>query len=559
MTTTDNSRADALTEKQRHAVDEAAKVLRDNWEHGTAEDLLMAFLPESSDPQPAAAPCKCSGLGPCAQLTDGSCRIEDQRMPKDLGDSLPDTGNDANALAKRVFGGLNALRWFLNLTTEFDRKDVRTRQAARLLDEFTNKHGQTNRQLLEHLWSELHALLSNDDVMECIEARPTLPAPSPADARAAFDLTDAEWLDVFERVSASIPNVFGSYMKVRAAFAREAIRLADEARAASANETGAEGAKDEAAIRKSMTSEQIQLERKLTCEAIDGAMAFGYQNTNPPPNEDHWLAPYWKIGRVQAETNLALLNVTSPLELPAKAAEACKTCGGSRVVDDGEISGSGGVEFENGPIKCVKDCPNCAAPHPAQADARVGLTIPDTTRALLLNVLWHHQGGSSEVGQPIRKILGIGEHDHLTGDQLTEAKRIERLVANEPMEDVIQRENDRLRADLKRRTDIEQGHCWYWIGDGCDELESLTCQVIIKAADLRALLAAHPGQSKPRAEVTGDDASLWRYVAQHAVVVDCSTDGMVVLTVASGADSGALELAARNAVELLAARTGASS
>lgn len=48
--------AAALTEKQRHAVDEAAKVLRDNWEHGTAEDLLMAFLPESSDPQPAAAP-----------------------------------------------------------------------------------------------------------------------------------------------------------------------------------------------------------------------------------------------------------------------------------------------------------------------------------------------------------------------------------------------------------------------------------------------------------------------------------------------------------------------
>lgn len=50
-------------------------------------------------------------------------------------------------------------------------------------------------------------------------------------------------------------------------------------------------------IRASMTSEQIQLERKLTCEAIDGAIAFGYQNTNPPPSDDHWLAPFWKIGR----------------------------------------------------------------------------------------------------------------------------------------------------------------------------------------------------------------------------------------------------------------------
>ncbi|WP_053293397.1 hypothetical protein [Burkholderia pseudomallei] len=58
------------------------------------------------------------------------------------------------------------------------------------------------------------------------------PAAVPADEPAAFDLTDIEWLNVFERVSATIPNVFGGYMKVRAAFAREAIRLADEARAA---------------------------------------------------------------------------------------------------------------------------------------------------------------------------------------------------------------------------------------------------------------------------------------------------------------------------------------
>ncbi|KAA1012982.1 hypothetical protein FVF58_09310 [Paraburkholderia panacisoli] len=57
-------------------------------------------------------------------------------------------------------------------------------------------------------------------------------------------------------------------------------------------------------IRKSMTSEQIQLERKLTCEAIDGAMAFGYQNMNVPPSDDHWLTPYWNIGRKQAELEL---------------------------------------------------------------------------------------------------------------------------------------------------------------------------------------------------------------------------------------------------------------
>ncbi|ALJ98718.1 hypothetical protein [Burkholderia thailandensis] len=74
----------------------------------------------------------------------------------------------------------------------------------------------------------------------------------------------------------------------------------------SANETGAEGAKTEAEIRKTMTPEQIRLERNLTCEAIDGAIAFGYQNTNPPPSADHWLAPFWKIGRKQYAAEFAL-------------------------------------------------------------------------------------------------------------------------------------------------------------------------------------------------------------------------------------------------------------
>lgn len=38
----------------------------------------------------------------------------------------------------------------------------------------------------------------------------------------------------------------------------------------------------------------------------------------------------------------------------------CPTCRGKGVVDDGAIYGSGGVEFENGPVFCVKDCPACA-------------------------------------------------------------------------------------------------------------------------------------------------------------------------------------------------------
>lgn len=41
----------------------------------------------------------------------------------------------------------------------------------------------------------------------------------------------------------------------------------------------------------------------------------------------------------------------------------------------------------------------------------------------LLWVLWHHQGSSSDIGQPIRKLLGIGKFDRLTDDQLKMANR----------------------------------------------------------------------------------------------------------------------------------------
>ncbi len=56
----------------------------------------------------------------------------------------------------------------------------------------------------------------------------------------------------------------------------------------------------------------------------------------------------------------------------------------------------------------------------------------DTARAALLWVLWHHQGGSSPVGQPIRFALGMGQHDSLNEHQLSEAKRWERLHPANP-------------------------------------------------------------------------------------------------------------------------------
>lgn len=90
--------------------------------------------------------------------------------------------------------------------------------------------------------------------------------------------------------------------------------------------------------------------------------------------------------------------------------------------------------YENGPL-CEVRALFAAAPAPVSAPSpdreQVGeaLGLSYQSCALLLNVLWHHQGGSSTVGQPIRTMLGIGQYDHLTEEQLSEAKRIEGMLA----------------------------------------------------------------------------------------------------------------------------------
>ncbi|WP_313447433.1 hypothetical protein [Pseudomonas sp.] len=47
----------------------------------------------------------------------------------------------------------------------------------------------------------------------------------------------------------------------------------------------------------------------------------------------------------------------------------------------------------------------------------------DTERAAIAWVLWHHLGGSSPVGQPLRFALGMGQHQRMTDQQIAEAKR----------------------------------------------------------------------------------------------------------------------------------------
>ena len=56
------------------------------------------------------------------------------------------------------------------------------------------------------------------------------------------------------------------------------------------------------------------------CDSITGAMAFGYQNANPPP-ERHWAKQFWDIGRAEGEAREEL---TAALKLTRENLRACQ-------------------------------------------------------------------------------------------------------------------------------------------------------------------------------------------------------------------------------------------
>ena len=70
------------------------------------------------------------------------------------------------------------------------------------------------------------------------------------------------------------------------------------------------------------------------------------------------------------------------------------------------------------------DCfvPLYAAPVTA-APAEMSPEFTDTARAAIAWVLWHHQGASSPVGQPLRFALGMGADEPLPDWRIAEAKR----------------------------------------------------------------------------------------------------------------------------------------
>lgn len=64
------------------------------------------------------------------------------------------------------------------------------------------------------------------------------------------------------------------------------------------------------------------------CDSIAGAMAFGYQNSNPPP-EEHWAKRFWDMGRSEGAMREELI---AALKLNRENLRACQAtihlCGG---------------------------------------------------------------------------------------------------------------------------------------------------------------------------------------------------------------------------------------
>lgn len=70
-----------------------------------------------------------------------------------------------------------------------------------------------------------------------------------------------------------------------------------------------------------------------------------------------------------------------------------------------------------------------APPAPVAGEAaEMSPEFTDTARAAIAWVLWHHQGGSSAVGRPLRYALGMGDHEPLNDQRIVEAKRYASLV-----------------------------------------------------------------------------------------------------------------------------------
>jgi hypothetical protein len=154
-------------------------------------------------------------------------------------------------------------------------------------------------------------------------------------------------------------------------------------------------------------------------------------------------------------------------------------------------------------------CPICAATEP-----HTGTCGSDDPRALCKRAASHVALTRTYTTQPGESVAGIAlrqcgdekawrhilacnptfsdllPHEYFpVGTVLMLPPLVRKVHEPHPAVGELSRERDELKAELKRREERDKGNVWFWQGDGNDHLESLTCQVVIHADDLRAMLA----------------------------------------------------------------------
>lgn len=87
----------------------------------------------------------------------------------------------------------------------------------------------------------------------------------------------------------------------------------------------------------------------------------------------------------------------------------------------------GGVTLLDPRNEVVDPDDDCIALHPKLKKA---MDNAERFRGLLLWTLYHHQGANSDIGQPIRRALGIGRHDRLTPEQIESGRAAARFGMN---------------------------------------------------------------------------------------------------------------------------------
>jgi hypothetical protein len=85
---------------------------------------------------------------------------------------------------------------------------------------------------------------------------------------------------------------------------------------------------------------------------------------------------------------------------------------------------------------------------------------PSNVKAALCFALWHHMGASSSIGQPIRKMLGLGQHDHLSAFQFSEAQRINTALEAPPAAQPAVPLTDEQIIDIRRKTTAKTHGEW---------------------------------------------------------------------------------------------------